>query len=35
MKDICQFLEIEFDSNMLKVPNIGSSTGVDDLINLG
>ena len=24
MKDICQFLEIEFDSNMLKVPNIGS-----------
>ena len=28
MKDICQFLEIGFDSNMLKVPNIGSSTGL-------
>ncbi len=35
MKDICQFLEIEFDSSMLKVPNIGSSTGVDDLSKLG
>ena len=35
MKDICQFLEIEFDSNMLKVPSIGSSTGIDDLNKLG
>ena len=35
MKDICQFLEIEFDSNMLNVPKIGSSTGVDDINKLG
>ena len=35
MKDICQFLGIQFDSNMLKVPNIGSSAGIDDLNKLG
>ena len=35
MKDICQFLEIEFDSNMIKVPNIGSSTGIDELNKFG
>ena len=34
-KDICQFLEIEFDSNMIKVPNIGSSTGIDELNKFG
>lgn len=35
MKDICQFLEVEFDSNMLKIPNIGSSNGVDDNNKIG
>ena len=35
LKDICQFLEIEFDSNMLNVPKIGSSTGVDEINKLG
>lgn len=35
LKDICQFLEIEFDSNMLNVPQIGSSTGVDDVNKIG
>ncbi len=35
MKDICQFLEVKFDSNMLNVPKIGSSTGVDDINKIG
>ena len=29
IKKICEFLEIEFEESMLKVPQIGSSTGKD------
>ena len=34
-KKICQFLEINFESNMLQVPQIGSSLGKDTPSKLG
>tara|TARA_B100001540_G_C15813739_1_gene645946 strand:+ start:3531 stop:4538 length:1008 start_codon:yes stop_codon:yes gene_type:complete len=33
--DLCQFLGIKFNEDMLKVPNIGSSTGLDNNNLLG
>ena len=32
LKRICAFLDIEYDENMLKVPQIGSSDGRDSMI---
>jgi omega-hydroxy-beta-dihydromenaquinone-9 sulfotransferase len=29
ISELCSFLELDFDENMLKVPNIGSSTNLD------
>jgi len=35
IQDLCDFLGLEFSEEMLKVPNIGSSTSVDEKTTLG
>ena len=35
IQDICDFLGLNFSKAMLKVPNIGSSTSIDETTTLG